>query len=105
MKIEELMAKFHLTDKHVEQRVSVVPVLEPGIYNILGKELYELYKKYGMEEQDQRRLEGICYLLQSFTVYQQSSMSSRSWVDRVTQVWKEKKMERNRKNHGDSLIQ
>lgn len=65
MSFEEITERFHIGPEHFETKKLETPVLEPGVYNILGKQLFELYQKYEVSWEDQRKIEGLVYLLES----------------------------------------
>jgi hypothetical protein len=52
--------------KHYEMRDQQVPVVQADLYTTLGRRLFDLYQKYKVEKSDQREIEGIVYVLQSF---------------------------------------
>lgn len=68
MKLETLVEKTGLDEKHYELKNLKSAVVDPGVYNSLGQQLFELYQKYKIEKQDQRQLEHLSFLMLSFVL-------------------------------------
>lgn len=52
--------------RHYEMRELAVPVVQADLYTTLGRRLFDLYQKYKVESPDQREIEGIVFVLQTF---------------------------------------
>lgn len=68
MTLEELSQKLDLDLSHYRLQASNVPIIEGSLYNILGRQLFELYQKYEISSEDQRQMEALTYFLQSFAL-------------------------------------
>jgi len=85
MSIEDLMSRLDIHPEHLEIKTGSVPVVEPGVYNTLGKQLFELYQKYNVSSEDQRRLESAIYFLQTFAVNKRRTQ--RGFLGKVKEVF------------------
>lgn len=65
MRLKELTDLLEIQKRHYVLKRQETPILDPGIYSILGRRLYDLYQKYDIQKEDQRVLESISYLLVS----------------------------------------
>jgi len=73
MMAKDLLEKLSLQDKHFSWNRVDVPRVDPGVYNTLGRRLYELYQKYRITAEDQRELEALQWTLQSFIMSQEQT--------------------------------
>ncbi|TVQ76688.1 MAG: hypothetical protein EA369_09795 [Bradymonadales bacterium] len=86
MIVEKLMERVHLEEGHFELKSTEMPVLEPGVYQVLGKQLFEIYQNYKVSEQDQRRIESLCFFLQSSALLRQRPERS-GWLQRLKRIF------------------
>lgn len=70
MKLSSLLVELDLEQKHISRVPAELPIVESGLYNTLGRQLYDFYQKYKVEKADQRKIEALCFLLQGFTMRQ-----------------------------------
>jgi len=73
MMAKELLERISLQSKHFSWNRVNVPKIDPGVYNTLGRRLFELYRKYNISAEDQRELEALQWALQSFVASQEQS--------------------------------
>lgn len=87
MKLESLVEKVGLDQKHFEFKSIQTAVVEPGVYNSLGQQLFELYQKYKIESHDQRQLEHLSFLMLSFVLEreQDSGLSFQSFIKKFSE--------------------
>lgn len=79
--MKELLERLELKEKHFDWQKLNVPVVEPGLYNTLGRRLFDLYRKYNISESDQREFESIAFVLHSFV----EARKQKNWWGRM---WK-----------------
>ncbi len=80
MKVEQVVEAVGLEPKHFHLENLPVPVIESGLYTTLGKQLFELYRKYKITSEDQREIENLAFLLSSFTVHRE--IPKRSFIQK-----------------------
>ena len=68
MNSRDLINSMKLEDKHVAWHKMEVPRVDPGVYNTLGRQLFDLYQKYKVSSEDQRQIEKLSWVLQSFVL-------------------------------------
>ncbi len=73
MDVEEISKNLGLEqDRHFQIQKMKVPVIESELYTSLGKELYDLYRKYEISRDDQRQIERLSFALMTFTLSRKS---------------------------------
>jgi|GEM_PF-5989729 len=83
MKVLEVTQILGLEEKHYNLESLKVPVIEPGLYNTLGRKLFDFYQNYSVSKADQREIESICFLLTSFVLQREKPRSPiRSFLKR-----------------------
>lgn len=86
MKLKQLLETLNLDEKHYRSMTADLPIVEGGLYNTLGRQLFDLYQTYEVSKADQRKIESICFLLQSFVLKHdlQSSVEppSKKWFQK-----------------------
>lgn len=65
MKAESVVTQLELQTTHFRWQKFQLPVVDAGIYNTLGRRLFDLYKKYEVSAPDQREIEALIFTLQS----------------------------------------
>ena len=66
--LQKLLKRLELEEKHYEPcEISAIAV-EPSIYNSLGKRLFDFYQKYSVSPDDQREIEALAFVLNSFVL-------------------------------------
>lgn len=75
--MKDLLKKIGLEEKHFEWKKIDVPVVDPGLYNTLGRQLFEFYEKYKIENEDQRQMESISFVLTSFIESRRNSSQTK----------------------------
>lgn len=69
MTVKEISESIGLQeDRHFRLKKMKVPVIETEYYTSLGRDLYELYRKYNVSRDDQRKIESLAYALVTFTM-------------------------------------
>lgn len=68
MNSRDLIQSIRIEEKHVSWYRAEVPQVDPGLYNTLGRQLFDLYQKYSVSSEDQRQIEKLSWILQSFNL-------------------------------------
>lgn len=71
--MKEVIENLNLEPKHYTTRKMEIPVVDAGLYNTLGRRLFDLYRKYDVTKEDQREFESLCFTLQSFLLERRQS--------------------------------
>jgi hypothetical protein len=81
MNKQELHQRLSLEEKHFEWLIAELPRVDPGIYQTLGRQLFDLYEKYQVSPEDQRRFEALTWVLQGFVHTQRAAKPWwRRWI-------------------------
>jgi len=86
MRLSDLEERLGIQPQHYQLKDSRIPVVEPGLYNTLGRRLYDLYQRYELTSEDQREVESICFLLSAF-VWERGQRSPSFW-ERLRRLWR-----------------
>ena len=79
MKIKDIAANLGLKEQHYFVQQIDAPVVDAGVYNIFGRQLFDLYQKYKISSEDQRQMEGLAFIMTTFVI-NQTNKSKKSWV-------------------------
>ncbi len=70
MTIDDLTKKMGLEhERHFQMARVEAPVIQPELYTTLGRKLFEFYQKYKIESADQREIESLAFVLQTFVIH------------------------------------
>jgi len=84
MKAKEIPQKLGLEEnRHFKMKALSAPVIGSDLYTSLGQRLYDLYRKYSIDQGDQREIENLTYLLVNFNVDREDKINPKSFWKRM----------------------